>query len=270
MVQVALVTLLVAVLGLVAWRLRGDRGPMYHGKALQVWLQRYVSRNPSNGGRISVGPEAEADAAVRQMGANAIPTLLHMVRAHDTKLKIALLRLASKPRFVGEDFLITAIRPALLVQQQAVVAFHALGASASNAVPVLIQTYRERIGLDSQCACAEALGCIGPAASEAIPDLICAATNSDQRLRLVAVEALGNLHADSALVVPVLTRSLQDPNRWLQLLALRSLTGFGAQATSAIPVLRQLLKDGSPDVRANAAEALKQIDPEASPKRGNK
>ena len=202
-VQIGLVVLLVILAGASAWQGLREREPVYQGKSLSVWLQGYIQ----GGSYIGVWPEPEVDEAVRQIGTNAIPTLLHMLRAHDSKLKLALLRLSYKHDFTG-----MWVHSSIFSPWQAATAFHALGANASNAVPRLIQIYRDKISVDSQGGCAEALGWIGSAASGAIPDLMSAATNLDHTLRAVAIEALGHIHAKPELVLPLLTTSLQDSN----------------------------------------------------------
>ena len=69
-----------------AWQGLLEREPVYQGKSLSFWLQGYIQ----GGSYIGVWPEPEVDEAVRQIGTNAIPALLHMLRAHDSKLKLAL------------------------------------------------------------------------------------------------------------------------------------------------------------------------------------
>ena len=80
-VQVALAFVLVATAGVIVWQGLREREPVYQGKPLSVWLQRYNT----HGSFIGLRPEPMADEAVRQIGTNAIPTLLHMLRAHDSK-----------------------------------------------------------------------------------------------------------------------------------------------------------------------------------------
>src|SRR5437773_6189772 len=260
-VQVELAFLLVATAGVIVWQGLREREPVYQGKPLSVWLQRYNT----HGSFIGLRPEPKADEAVRQIGTNAIPTLLHMLSAHDSKLKLALMRSSGKYHFMG-----IPVVPAFFPTRQAAAAFHALGANASNAVPRLIQTYREKIGSDSQCGCAEALGWIGPAASEAIPDLVSAATNSDNTLRWVAVAALAHLHAEPEFVLPVLVAALRDPDPVVRKHAVWTLEGLGAAAELAVPALTQSLVDSNFFMSTDVSNALKAIDPAAAAKPGVK
>ncbi len=68
-VQIALAVLLVAIVGVAAWEVLGDREPVYQGKSLSVWLERYIT----HGSYIGVQPAQEADEAIRQTGTNATP-----------------------------------------------------------------------------------------------------------------------------------------------------------------------------------------------------
>src|SRR6185369_11557103 len=57
----------------------GGREPIYEGKPLDVWFLGYRSPDPEDRKR--------AVEVTHQSGTNAIPTLLRMLRAHDSPLK---------------------------------------------------------------------------------------------------------------------------------------------------------------------------------------
>src|SRR6266700_7337487 len=76
-VQIALAVLFVAVGGVIAWQVLRLREPVYQGKRLSFWLQRY---SPD-------GDSPEVDEAMRIMGTKAIPTLLGNLQARDSALK---------------------------------------------------------------------------------------------------------------------------------------------------------------------------------------
>ena len=77
-VYIALAVLLVILAGVIAWQVlrkpEPKREPVYHGKGLRAWLNEYLT----------TGDSLRAEAAVRQIGANAIPTLLDMLRTKDS------------------------------------------------------------------------------------------------------------------------------------------------------------------------------------------
>ena len=105
-----------------------------------------------------------------------------MLRRHDSKLKLAFMRQGDRLPLPGSWYLET--HSPYYQHWQAATAFRALGAGASNAVPMLIQIFRDKASLDSQCACVEALGWIGPAANGALPVLMDGATNADRSMRV--------------------------------------------------------------------------------------
>jgi hypothetical protein len=211
---------------------QAPRVPVYHGKALTVWLRTYASSSSS--GRYS-REWNEADDAVRHSGTNCIPILLRMIREKDSKLKLLVVSLARKQRIVKMHLVTAAER-----NVEASRAFIVLGDMAKGAVPVLVKMYDEDLSADSRSAIEDALAWIGPASKPAIRLLLRSATNSDRRVRANALWALGEIRAQPELCVPVLTNALTDSDGWVQLSAAHALGMFGAQAQSAVPSLRQL------------------------------
>jgi hypothetical protein len=61
--------------------------------------------------------------------------------------------------------------------------FFELGRSAQNAVPALIEIANQNISRDSQYYAVYSLGCIGPAAKEAVPSLLRWTTDTNDLLR---------------------------------------------------------------------------------------
>ena len=86
--RIALAVSLAAIAGVVLWQASGPRArePVYQGKGLRVWLsENYYARPALNG----PGLEA-ARSGLRQIGTNAIPTLLDLLRKKDSALVAAL------------------------------------------------------------------------------------------------------------------------------------------------------------------------------------
>ena len=180
----------VAIMGGLAWlivRSHEPPEPVYQGKRLSEWLL------PRTDGTFDPG----AKQAVHKIGTNAIPTLLRMLRARDSKLKLKLVGLAQKQRLIKINFVSADIR-----NYEAGWGFEILGSIASNAVPALIQIYAENISETSQTATIGAIGFIGPAAAAAVPVLLRTAANTNAPVRDSAVWALGQLHAEPELAVP--------------------------------------------------------------------
>ncbi len=259
----------IALFGVFLWLRIGriPRDPVYGGKALSDWLRAYAPSSPSQ-------PHSRewdaADDAVRHIGTNSIPFLLHMIREKDSVLKLKMAALAQKQRFFKPHFILAAER-----NVEASRAFIVLGAAATCAVPALVKMYDQNISAQSQSAIMDALAWIGPAAWPSVPLLLRASTNADSRVRAGALWALGEIHVESKLCVPVLIRGLGDSNDWTRLSAAHALGQFGTEARSAVPALTDLtnIRSGFRSFRTlgiqvtlEARKALLKIDPQpASP-----
>jgi HEAT repeat protein len=251
-VYVALAVLLVALAGLTAWLGLRQREPVYQGKRLSVWLQGY-----------EFGLDApEIDAAVRKIGTNAIPCLLHMFRAKDNPALLKLLAFANRhpalARFVEKHPSLDYPR-AETRHLRAVRAFEALGKDAKDAVPELIEMYREGIAEPTPFGPSSALAAIGPAAESAVPVLLKNLASGDSRMREGAAATLGGIHSRAELVVPALQKALSDPAGAVSFKAADSLGFFGESARPAVPTLLEKLKDPYPPMGAVAATALGRI-----------
>jgi len=187
----------------------------------------------------------ELDKIVSQMGTRAIPILLRLLRDEDSK---------------GHDFRSNG--------NEASNGFRALGAKAKEAIPALIKIYEKNPAAHVDVL--YCLGCIGPAAEEAVPWLLEKLTNSNDKERSWIIEALGSIHAQSDRVVPVLINYLSDSNSMVRVHAATALSSYKADAKPAVPALIDLLNDKGKGVKNSAAFALKRIDPEAAAKAGLK
>src|SRR5260370_9464727 len=92
--RLLLLILVAGLLGGVVWLVLRPSEPVYQGKPLSYWLLVY---DPSTG----IGVESNtADQLLRQLGTNIIPTLCRMLRARDSELKLKLIALVQKQRFI--------------------------------------------------------------------------------------------------------------------------------------------------------------------------
>lgn len=255
-VKFALAVVVVAVSALLGWEIFRFREPVYQGRPLSFWLKDDPPwREPVEG-----HPKI-ADEAVRHLGTNAIPTLLRMLRAKDSALKVELLHLAQRQHFIK-----ITDTPADQLNYTAAKAFEVLGAEAQSAVPALVEIANQKISQDSQLNAIDAMGSIGPAAKEAVPSLLCWATNADVGVRWRAICALSDIHADPKRVVPVLANALRDPDPLIQFGAACALPYFGPGAKIAVPALVDFIDN--PHTRAYdrqcAANAIRLIDPKTA------
>ncbi len=228
------------------------REPMHAGKPLAYWLEGFKSPPPS--GRSM----KEAEAAVREAGTNALPTLLSLLRARDTRFTLAWLALAQKQHYFKVEHV-----PALERNFEAQAAFRILGAGASNVVPALIGILEEKRSADSEIFTIYALAHVGPPAAVAVPALLESATNSVAAVRYNSLWALGCIKAEPEHSVPALIRGLSDPDGNARVAAVDALGNFGPAARPAVPALKAAAGDAQVNLRDSVGEALKKIDPEA-------
>lgn len=206
--------------------------PVYGGKRLSVWLQTYAPSASTGRGSLEWN---KTDDAVRHIGTNCIPMLLHLLREKDSRLELRLMALAHRQRLIKTHFVTAADR-----NTQASMAFIVLGDTARDAVPRLMEIYGENSSVETRCAIEDSLGWIGPAAKPALPLLLQAATNSNNRVLADALWALGEIHAEPKLCVPALVSALSDPDGQTKLSAAHALGMFGTDAQSAVPSLTAL------------------------------
>jgi HEAT repeats len=263
----------VALIGGLSWLICHEREPVYQGKRLSKWLALYTRGVDINSqGLIIVSGDyatraasIQADEVVRQIGTNAIPTLLRLLENRESPLKLKWIALLQKQHYFKPP------QRAWLGYSQAGQAFDALGPAASNAVPALVRLYWRRISVPSQVSILGALGEIGPNPAPAeMSVFLDGMTNSNPPLRSEALFEIGQIHAPPEVFVPLLIKALNDPQPFVRRAAARSLAGYGAEAKSAVPVLIPLLDDPSAIVRSEAAHALEAIDPEAAAEAGVK
>lgn len=235
--------------------------PSYQGKPLSAWLDDYIilsSGRPGEDEQIRRSNE-QIDNVVRQIGTNAIPTLLTLLTVTDpTSRKLA--------DFAGEHGLYNDFGPkstrAIARNIEAAMAFRALGPEAKELTPCLIRLYDQHEEFREFLA--PALGAIGPSASNAVPSLLEAVTNAKPtQAPWNALQALGEIHAEPDKVVPVLTGLLKSPNPSVRKRTAIALGAFGLEAKPAVPALVLLLSETNVFVQRAVAKAIKQIDPDA-------
>lgn len=155
--HLALTALLLAVGGKLACELLCLREPVHHGKRLSAWLQAYQSQGLAGVESWPVRVEQQqADEAVRHAGTNALPTLLRMLRAKDSALRIKFIGLARKQHFLRVKY-----TPAEELNYQACVALGVLGARAQCAAPALKEIVNQNLSRSSQGYAAAGLAFVG-------------------------------------------------------------------------------------------------------------
>jgi HEAT repeat protein len=190
----------------------------------------------------------------------------------------------------------------LLVRSGAAEALKRLGPKARPAIPALIVALKDRDARVGGIA-AETLGAFGASAIGAVPSLIEIVKDRRSGVRAPAATALGNIGQEAEVVVPVLIAVLVQPGNDVgtQLAVREALAPFGPSAVralvaivsdpregtrsegldarceaastlgmmgpkakEAVPALLRAMRDRNGSLRASAAEALEEIDPEAA------
>ncbi len=233
--------LVVAALVGLAWLVLRPHEPVYQGKTLSFWMVGY------DGGRYNrahpKGPPPtllDANEAIRQIGTNAIPTLLRMLRERDSEFKSAMMGLLWKQHLIRIPF------SSYPRNYTALEAFKVLGPGAGIAVPRLIEMFETDTGPFTQQAVPVILGCVGKPAEAAIPTLLRALTHTNEIVRKDAIFALRRIRAEPKLVVPALIKCLDDPDIVVRASAARALGAFGGEAQPAVPALLELWRREPP------------------------
>lgn len=134
------------------------------------------------------------------MGTNAIPTLLRLLGAKDSALKLTAINLLGRVdhRLVGHA-------SAMYWNAAAAFGFKALGTNAQTAVSELVKIGRQNISPTSRGSAVLSLGYIGQPARQAVPDLLQWATNKDRSLSLNAIWALTRIDPEAAAKARIAT-----------------------------------------------------------------
>jgi len=274
--SVLAVALIVAfILGLVS----GTPEPKYNGRKLTEWLEEL--RHPS-----SPSPLARTNAmiAIRHMGTNAVPYLVTMLHAKDSKLKSKCVDLLSRQRWVNFHF-----RDDYLRRDDALRGLGVLGPDAKTAIPEIAKLLDDRlhaqmtaytlhqIGAEAvpvlnqalkstnSWARSQAAGFLGVSGDEAsVPGLIAALKDPDFVTKSRAAHALSRFPEQAEVIVPALTGCLNDPDDTFRMNAARALSSFGEKAKPAFPALMKMVTSTNSQEGTTAAAMLMKIDSEAA------
>src|SRR5438477_5055437 len=226
----------VAVVGYALW----PREPRWQGRALSSWAVDLAPDKPE-GARIA------AAAAVRAVGSNAVPLLVHWMRAPvvEPQWKLRLHAWLSRQSLIKVKFEMAGDR-----RRKSVLAFEALGDSGQSAVPDLAKLLCDP-DANRRGDAAAALAGIGAAS---VPAALAALQSPDREVQRLAVWVLGAVAAEPETVVPALLAKIGQADQSLRSGLVRCLGEFGRNAREAVPELTRLLHTG--DSGIDAAYAL--------------
>ena len=228
------VLLSVAVLAGLAFVLLAPREPSYHGKPLSRWLEDLTppSRIISTTGQPNNAPWAsfqnfgaaheQAAEAVRQMGTNAIPSLIRILRGSDVwqrdQWKLKLNTLLSK-----QSLLAWRASPPRSRHNSAFVALQVLGPAAIQPLAELLSD--KRVNEQNRKRAADQLSEL--VGAQSIPALSSAVTDPNEKVREASVEALeraiDGLAFSGRQAIPILEKAMTLPNEQLRVAAAAAL-----------------------------------------------
>lgn len=251
------------------------REPEYDGLPLSDYLRSLTYSQ--------VRLERSARDAIRAMGSNAVPHLIRILDARESRFKTWFNEVAKRQSFIHFRF-----TPLDACQVQAAMACQELGPAAAPAIPSLAKLVDDpQLGSWAVAALAEispqtfplltnALNSRWPATrfaavgqlrlarprERAVPPLLVALSSQESNMRGIAAESLGALGVHSTEVVTALTACLDDPDSNIRVIAARSLGWCGSAAAVSVPKLLELYRsrEGMPD-QQSIAEALASIEP---------
>lgn len=251
-----------------------DPGPRYHGQSLRHWLTALANDDY----RVRL----PAEAALRNIGPEAVPELTRALRAEDSRLREWWWRLRRRfwPQTAAplraEDLAAAAAgelarlgppaapaAPALARRiwiEPAAQALRGIGPPAIPAIAAALADPDPRTlnGVASLLS-DDADKAFGPALTNLIPPLLGMLSHPDVHQRENVLRALPAVGRDNARVVTAVAARLSSPVATERGLAAKALAALGPAARAAVPDLLVLAKSDRPAERLEAARALRQL-----------
>ena len=233
--------------------------PVYHGRALTAWL--LIASHFNNTVLPDATRDAEAEAAIRQIGTNAIPFLLHWISLEPSplrgKVESAVIELpeplSTNPTIRGLIADKAEFRAGLAFR-----GFRILAEGAAPAIPRLVEMMNttNAVIASEQATCV--LGYFGPAA---LPPLIKTATDQHHPCRKYAISSIETIMVKSpqrSQMAPMMIALTQDKDPEVAAAAFDILVLFSGtdQAPAALKVLTNILAGPDPDFRRAAAQRI--------------
>lgn len=260
--KMLVVIVCVVAAGMVIHRFFRQSEPVYQGKSLSFWITQYHTNHWSAYRDAKL--EAQAQAALQQMGTNAIAPLLKRLSTKDSVLFTNILRRV--PANWLAKFHLPALDAYRLKADEyrgcAADGFDLMGMKATPAVPALIALTNEKDERVRYLAF-YTLRSMGPAAKEALPLMLQHLNDPDWIVRTETISALGTIHEQPDKIVPIL-QGLVQSNHSDEVLcceAIQALWSFREQSAPALPLLRSLLTDKDAQIRSAASNAIILIAP---------
>lgn len=218
----------------------GHQEPSYQGRPLSDWIHEATE-----------GPEDQRQRAIDAMLAmepDLFPWLVRMLEPREQPLTHLLRKLTGRRSLFGFD-----LSPSFDQQQQALLAFQALGSAAGPAIPLLEPRLYSR---ECSSGAGAALASIG---IDALPVFARALSSSNRSTRVIAAQDLGWIKGDSNAALALLLSAVRNPDPAVRCAAIFALGRLGVEPEKAIPSLVDRLSDSEAPVRNHAITVLDEL-----------
>lgn len=193
----------------------------HNGKTVKQWAgELYHNYDPRQ-------TNAACEAFI-VMGSNAVPALRSLLVSRDPIYERTFLQYARRIPLAARQYLFQKLQPGRTIEYRlgALRALAMLGPAASDALPELIETLSETNSA-IRWAAAQTLPALGPQAVIALSVL---ATNADVNVRHTAIYALGEARTNALPATTILIRATMDTNPAVRGSAFYSLSRIGRPA----------------------------------------
>jgi HEAT repeat protein len=218
----------------------GPTEPVYRGKKLSAWLD---DRRATPQGAVALSDEAVA--AVRELGPDALPTLVTWLSTSDSSVR-------RNAKMLLEWRLKLPLRVPTNQENRmrAVYGFRALGSAARSAFPVLVTLALES---PDECQRGDAINALAESDADTMRRLAGGLKSPDREVRHRAVFALTCIRiAPDEVCIPALEGALNDPDSQVRAEATKGVALFHSQLKAFVSCLTHR----DPEVRASAARLM--------------
>ena len=246
--RIILWSLLLVVAALIALAWFSFREPRAGGEPLSYWLK--LGANPAG-----IGDDApsvpQSEAAIREIGTKAIPTLLAKLRTTDSPWKQKTYQLLNKQNFYSFEFVWPYQENA-----EGIYGFAVLGSNALPALPALELMFWDT---NTSWQAGQALGHLGLVS---LPILRAGFTNADRTFRWAALH--GTTPSNMAVATIADMRQLvRDPDTYVAIGAFYRLMQF-ATREEATQLVIENLEGNDVRLRRSALNQLSRVDLETN------
>jgi hypothetical protein len=197
------------VISLLAIRLMPASEPVYKNRTLTDWLNDYYVDTVINQKRV-YSTNTDAYFAIRAIGTNALPTLLHWIALGQSQRAPLWVKIYNKiPDRIAVSGFVRRWHDSHHYPCYMDQAFLILGTDANGAVPELTRMMRDPLAKDDGYCAAIALAYIEPAG---FAPLAAAARDPQARCRQMAIRALSRMVVNKSATVRLMEQLSHDPD----------------------------------------------------------